>query len=931
MWFGTENGLSRFDGFEFENFGEEELGFNASITSLTVDSSDNILIGTNRTGIFLYKKGVSSLIFEDFPKVAQSNKLILNNTILYTLHSGLHVESINFLENKYLSFDTLSLRNNNSVALCMYETKQGKIYVGRTTGLYYIENGNQYKVTLNGHNDIPIHSILETNTELLISSKNKIYSVKNNSLILKPEINFDNTQTIKDFYQDQNGNLWFSVIGNTGIFSQINGKQINITQTAGLKPNPTTAFFEDREGNIWIAIYGNGVYKFSTQYLFNYLQSAQLKNDIITEIHEDSINILLGTSNGLAIIKNTTDVNFKKIKKEFIEYVRAIAYCKKNEYVIAITDLRLKSFLAQTKIHFDNLLLNFINASALHYFNDTLIIGNWDNKIFYYHFKDLNNAFDSISVYDQFLPKGRINKILKDEEQNLWIGTQRGLCILKNNKSKSFPLHKIFKSEIKQIELLKNRAILIVSSSGFAIFDLNKKWKIFDKENLGNIRNLTCVKFINNTDCFIGTLNGLYFCSQKDTIFIDVNNGLPSNQINNLSLNSNESKLTIGTDEGISQLNINNLEASFFYPSLIITKSFINNVKENISNNYNISYSQNILLKFTSFYFSNPHALRFQYKLDDQDWMDTRIREVQFASLSAGHHLVKFRASILPGKWGKETLVEIYVSPPYYQTGWFYLVIGLSVTGLISLFIKKRIEYLAHKHNEHNIIQQKFNEYEQKALASNLNPHFIFNALNSIQLFVNTREINEANNYLSKFSKLIRMHLNQANHSFILMSDEIVRLRYYLDLESMRFGDKMTYSIEIDPNLNPDYIEIPNMIIQPFVENAIWHGIMPLSTPGHIGITIRPGDDDILEIRITDNGIGKENSRKFQREMHQSKGIEMINERLRLLDEEKSQIIEFKEYTTSVDLPGTLVMIKLTKKMYNKKVKIDQGSFSLTR
>jgi sensor histidine kinase YesM len=141
----------------------------------------------------------------------------------------------------------------------------------------------------------------------------------------------------------------------------------------------------------------------------------------------------------------------------------------------------------------------------------------------------------------------------------------------------------------------------------------------------------------------------------------------------------------------------------------------------------------------------------------------------------------------------------------------------------------------------------------------------------------------------------------------------------------------MTYSLDIDPTLNTEAIELPNMIIQPFVENAIWHGIMPLSTPGHISVIIQPGMNEILEIRIADNGIGKENAQKFQREMHQSKGIEMINERLRLLDEEQKQTIDFQVNTSSEDFPGTLVIIHLTKKMYRKKLKMDHNSFSLTQ
>ncbi len=203
---------------------------------------------------------------------------------------------------------------------------------------------------------------------------------------------------------------------------------------------------------------------------------------------------------------------------------------------------------------------------------------------------------------------------------------------------------------------------------------------------------------------------------------------------------------------------------------------------------------------------------------------------------------------------------------------------------------------------------------QQKALASNLNPHFVFNSLNAIQHFINSKSSAEANEYLAKFARLMRMHLNMAEKSSILLHEEIQRLEYYLSLEQLRFDDKMEWSIKIHPDLDAYHLEIPNMIIQPFVENAIWHGIMPSSQKGFIALSIDPTARGGLEITITDNGVGFEHQPKRGNTDHESKGTRLIRERLLLLDASVPDVIRFEHLS-----PGTRVYITLSPKMIRKK------------
>ena len=192
-----------------------------------------------------------------------------------------------------------------------------------------------------------------------------------------------------------------------------------------------------------------------------------------------------------------------------------------------------------------------------------------------------------------------------------------------------------------------------------------------------------------------------------------------------------------------------------------------------------------------------------------------------------------------------------------------------------------------------------------------MNPHFIFNSLSSIQNYLLQKKSGEAGLYLSQFARLIRQNLNAINSASINLEEEIDRLKNYLDLEKQRMENKFDYAIEVDENVVADEVEIPSMIIQPFVENAIWHGIAELEEKGQISIKFQKQDEKSLAITVEDNGIGIKRSEVYsaKREKHLHLGMEMTRKRLELLGKKFSikTAIEFFESSPGSPNPGTRV------------------------
>ena len=198
---------------------------------------------------------------------------------------------------------------------------------------------------------------------------------------------------------------------------------------------------------------------------------------------------------------------------------------------------------------------------------------------------------------------------------------------------------------------------------------------------------------------------------------------------------------------------------------------------------------------------------------------------------------------------------------------------------------------------------------ELKSLQSMMNPHFIFNALGSIQNFLLQNKTGEAGLYLSQFARLIRQNMNALNEPLINLDEELDRLTNYLDLECLRLAGKFTYQIETGNGFDPEEVSIPSMIIQPFIENSIWHGISSLEDKGFISILFSLENEKSLRVVIEDNGIGMRKAMEFESkgDKHLKLGMEMTKKRLDLLGRKYnvSTHVGFSEAFPDRDNPGT--------------------------
>jgi ligand-binding sensor domain-containing protein len=321
--------------------------------------------------------------------------------------------------------------------------------------------------------------------------------------------------------------------------------------------------------------------------------------------------------------------------------------------------------------------------------------------------------------------------------------------------------------------------------------------------------------------------------------------------------------------------------------------------------------SRKVTFNWALINYTNPLQNRYYGKLDkiDKDWNYVGNKgSINYNSLPAGTYTFRYKAATSDGLVSAEKHLIFIVKPPFWKSWWFEIIFW-AVVGT-SLFLIIRNE--RRRERKKATIKLQLSDLEMRALRAQMNPHFIFNALNSIQECIVSKNTKAAYTYLSSFSKLVRMILENSEKQSITLEAEIETLRLYLSLEKLRFNDDFEFDIQTDANIHPSFIRIPTMIIQPFAENALWHGLVHKKGDKKLIISFKQ-EKGILLCQIEDNGIGRERSAEFKTingTQKQSMGIKITEERLALLQNEAAIKIDDLELVNG-QASGTKITISI--------------------
>lgn len=661
-------------------------------------------------------------------------------------------------------------------------------------------------------------------------------------------------------------------------------------------PNKSvTAITTDYEGGIWFSTLENGVY---------YAKSTLIKRLQDNSVTDDHVSRVFNVDNQyLVYAKSTGFYQYDNLKSALI--------CKYSNLTVvdmfAGEDHSLYAFgsepstVSSKKINvpgFTQLYLFDAPSEPVNLKNNSLIVSRPASV----HFVTLRNAeyegqdpMERVWKFDkEVLPKPA--KLFLDRQNKVWAGCNDGLY-LSSSKMDTFlkfhPENKVLQKGIGMIRQLHNGLLAAsVRSAGIVLLDSTGiTVAITESEGLlsNKIRYLLPLK----NDLWVATAKGIsviQFNSFNPVTYsiknIGKNDGFFNITINQLTEYKNN--IVAATSHGIFFIEE---PEKIITPSSIPVPFYITAVTSNTGDTTNISsitipYEKNrLVIKYRAVCFNDNENVQYLYKFSDEDtaWHSTTNRERLFENLAPGTYRLQLKA-LIPGqqRFSDIQSITIIIQKPWWQNNLFRLLVVAVIGSVIYAGVTRRIKKVQNDARKKTALHSRLAELEQTALRAQMNPHFIFNCLTSIQQLIISGNKTEANEYLVKFSRLIRKTLDISAQPFISIANESEYIREYLFLEQLRLTGKFDYSITIDTSIKADQFLIPNMMLQPIVENCVRHGIKSLHNKKGL-ITVhfeRKGHS--IKCTVTDNGTGRKPVKDHAKpiDIHKSYGMDIVRKRL---------------------------------------------------
>ena len=891
LWFATNKGICKFNGYEFIAPVDTSHMVGTEAFVPTIDSQGRIWFARLDKSIWV--------IENDSVKAWSFNHVLRNYDEDYYLYDNLSVDKENAV---WLSLIGAGF-------LVIDTTGKSKIYRGS-------ENYNLSFKVFDNHTDAVIQSPLEQQTlktiDIIQLDQNQSYTIgqfNKSSSSYKSACRLRNGEILIS-YGDQ-----YAYVGNDKsveiftldvqaykIFETSQG-QILVTSIAQTQPGfyiyPTLAqflkgksendlpgyktgnFLIDREGGWWITSLNGGVFYCKNPALEIYNKASGFSSSQVLRLSKDNQhNLYLGLRSNEILKINALDGGWNslysgdpyggEITALYFDTLRNILwkspleFLKNGKWEAGLNDpaslpvkLSIKKFspapssnqlwMSSTHGFFK---LEF-PGSKLEHFNDTFPI--------------------------------RTFSILEDKEGILWVATIDGLRTWEDGQYQLPPFqHPGLHFQARDLELLPDGSVLI-STLGGGILIRNRDNQVVQLTEQDGLSSDFIPKIYNTQK------GDFYACSDKgiNHVFLEnekwkiktINNlhGLPSNFVNDVV--DLDGELWIGTENGL--VHFKQFPNPALIPAPIIEKLLVNNQDTSLKTELRLKPSQNnITIHFFSLHFRSKGNIVYRYRLNpvEKDFHITKSRFTNFPNLAAGAYTFEVQAKGEDDAWSESTKQAFDIRLPWWKTFWFLTICVITICSSAYFYYHARLKNF----KKTSAQAAKMKDLELAALRAQMNPHFIFNSLGSVQQYIAQNKPEEANRYLSRFAKLIRLALHSSVEGKHSLSDEINMLDHYLALEQMRFKGRFNYTITSDPDMDQDAISIPPMLVQPFVENAVLHGVKHKESEGRIEVNFSI-QDDTLEVSVKDNGKGMKTQNNGEAKEHKSVGTSLTNKRLALL------------------------------------------------
>ena len=868
IWFTTDVGIVKYNSKTFELFNTDNGLSDNEVFNLIRDSRGRMWTQTvNGKPSFIFHNKIYNEYNSPIAKKVKGTGMVIDmyqddeQNIYFTFKNG---------EICIIDKNDSVTKFNNYPASINGVWKDRSLYV-LTGEFIYNHNHREEKPTPNI--SLP-YRVYHRSNKTFVSAGNLLFVPQKNTLVKFLEL--EKTLDIINVVEEGN-KLW--ICTRTGLVLYENKQLINHY----FKEQLVSDILKDSEGNYWVTTLNKGVFFVPSFQVNQFLKDKKVNCLGVKDEKELWIG---GFENNFYIKNNKGFVNENLDPGWLINKISNIRFFGDTTYIIAKSGLEVR--VGNKKIEYQISGNDIMSVPGYKYIATTFTATVKNN--------DFGAPALTWGTRKTILSK-RTNVLCKDKAGNIWMGTNFGLHRY-NEKDSVINIGEKYDDLSISIEDLcydpENELLLVATASkGLVILKGEQFYKKINSLNGLNSNTIHSIKKIATSSYLVGSNNGLNKVELSgdsvNVISYNSNFGIKNRRIKDIELV--EDTVYMATDNGMLYFNTSYLGKKNIQPKCIIT-----DVKTAFENNNTINYKNNsISFSYIGISFIDLGDVQYFYKLDNQDkeWISTKETQINYKSLPAGKY--RFSVYCVNGFGQKSTVqfVDFEILPPFWQQWWFRILAAAMVIFLFYLISRRRLKKQRLRfEKEKSIIQverdkaqmeKQMVELEQKALRMQMNPHFIFNALNTIKGYYAEGNFLNASNYISKFSKLLRKLL-ESEEQVTTLDNELEMLKLYIELTQIRYEGRFEFSITVAENIHEEEILIPNLLLQPLVENAIIYGLSPKTEKGILSIDFVTKDDHLV-CTVDDNGIGREAAFRNQKNReYKSMAINITVERLALFD-----------------------------------------------
>ncbi len=895
IWSIGDMGVSRFNGYEFKNFSSENGMPDNSVFGIYQDVKNRIWFRSLSGKLSYFENDKINTIECNDTLEKIFNRIFITSIYIDTADTIWLGSTSNFIVKILPGWKKSDIRK--------VEVPEGKYFINfKQQGLIFGGNNperlliTEYNTSLKKINAVDPDMIGEevvgyrffliqlANGHYVASLNNKIITFQSSKIINQRE----EKAIIIYMLESKNENIIAGTYD--GVFIYSNEELGDYKTIPQLRNKIITGLCIDKEDGLWITSEGHGLYYIPHRNFSYYTPQNGISESKISCIGTNNSKVVIGHLDGTASLLYNDYVLRTSVTSDAKNFAQTSRLTSVSNYEnkTIVTTMQSIYYLENSKL---KNIPEFINKSAKKFIrsNDGNILALHYGRIVKY---DPKNAFRIVYSKDLGL---RTDNLFEDSHGKLWISAANGVYTYYNKVLEYLgEANKLFAIRAVDICETKNHEIWVATRGGGVIVKKGEE-VIQITEEKGLAGNMCRSLFSDSNAVWVGTNKGLSKITYNPSGNYEIENyyeknGLLTNEVNNIIKHNN--KLWLAHNNGISIFNPANIKSNTYPPPVYILQTFVNDSLCSEQELKNLSYDKNYLtINYIGLSYKNAGHIEYKYKIlgIDSNWIHTTYTTVKYQTIPPGSYRFMVCAKNNDGYWSKTpATVSFTILPAWWQTFKFKIIVTLSWILVILLLFKLRLSIIRKREQEKAAFKNKIAETELKALRSQMNPHFIFNAINSVQYFITNNDPVSSQKYLAKFAKLIRYVVDNSKPGTIPLNTELEAINLYLELESLRFENRFTYSVVVDETVDVENTQIPSMIIQPYVENSIWHGLMHKKEKGSIEIILEK-KDSVLKCIIRDNGIGREQSKEINlannKTLKKSIGMANTKERLDIINQ----------------------------------------------